>query len=97
MRAWKKVSAITLSTIMAIGMMSGCGNKPTTSDPTTTSGNNTSSKANTGDNEEIVVEIVAKGFQHDFWQAVLKGTEQAAAEFNVKTNFVGPKSYSDIA
>lgn len=97
MRAWKKVSAITLSTIMAIGMMAGCGNKPTTSDPTTTSGNNTSSKANTGDNEEIVVEIVAKGFQHDFWQAVLKGTEQAAAEFNVKTNFVGPKSESDIA
>lgn len=43
------------------------------------------------------VEVVAKGFQHDFWKAVNKGAQQAAEENGAKMNFVGPKSESDVA
>ena len=42
-------------------------------------------------------EIVSKGFQHQFWQAVLKGAEDKAAELGVTINFVGPNTESDIA
>lgn len=39
-------------------------------------------------------EIVSKGFQHQYWQAVLKGSEQKAAELGVEINFVGPANES---
>lgn len=47
--------------------------------------------------EEITVEIVSKGFQHQYWQAVLKGAEQKAKELGVAMNFIGPNSETDIA
>jgi len=47
--------------------------------------------------EDILIEIIAKGFQHDFWQAVLAGAEEAAAELGVNINFVGPANEAEIA
>ena len=47
--------------------------------------------------DEINIEIVSKGFQHQFWQAVKKGAENKEAELGCKINFVGPNSESDIA
>lgn len=49
------------------------------------------------DYSDVSVEIVSKGFQHQYWQAVLKGAENKAAELGCKINFVGPNSESDIA
>lgn len=43
------------------------------------------------------IEIVSKGFQHQYWQAVLKGAEQKAEELGCTINFVGPNSESDYA
>lgn len=43
------------------------------------------------------VEVVAKGFQHDFWKAVNKGAEEAGKEFGVEVTFVGPKDESAVA
>ena len=39
-------------------------------------------------------EIVSKGFQHQYWQAVLKGAEKKAEELGVTINFVGPANES---
>lgn len=47
--------------------------------------------------EELKVEVIAKGFQHDFWKAVNKGADQAAEEFGAKINFVGPQNETAIA
>jgi len=44
--------------------------------------------------EGLKIEIVSKGFQHQYWQAVLKGSEQKAAELGVEINFVGPANES---
>lgn len=49
------------------------------------------------DYEGLNIEIVSKGFQHQYWQAVLKGAEQKAEELGCKINFVGPNSESDYA
>ena len=40
--------------------------------------------------EEIYIPLVSKGFQHQFWQAVKLGAEQAADEFGVRITFEGP-------
>lgn len=49
------------------------------------------------DYSDVTVEIIAKGFQHQFWQAVLLGAETKAEELGCTINFVGPNSESDIA
>lgn len=41
-------------------------------------------------------EIVSKGLQHEYWQAVKQGVESKAAELGVTVNFVGPDSESNI-
>jgi ribose transport system substrate-binding protein len=38
------------------------------------------------------IPIISKGFQHQFWQAVKAGSEQAAADFNVDITFEGPET-----
>lgn len=43
------------------------------------------------------VEVISKGFQHEFWQAVKTGADDAAAESGWTINFVGPETESDVA
>jgi ribose transport system substrate-binding protein len=40
--------------------------------------------------DEMYVPLVSKGFQHQFWQAVKLGAEQAADELGVRITFEGP-------
>ena len=47
-------------------------------------------------NKQPFIPIVSKGQQHQFWQVVKKGAEQAATDFNVRITFEGPASESDI-
>jgi ribose transport system substrate-binding protein len=42
------------------------------------------------------IPIISKGFQHQFWQAVKAGSEQAAADFGVEITFEGPESESQV-
>ena len=39
---------------------------------------------------QIVVPMISKGFQHQFWQAVKTGADQAAEELGVEVTFEGP-------
>jgi ribose transport system substrate-binding protein len=47
--------------------------------------------------ETPYIAIVSKGFQHQFWQVVNKGANDAAAELGVDITFDGPPAESDIA
>jgi ribose transport system substrate-binding protein len=42
--------------------------------------------------EETYIPLISKGFQHQFWQAVKLGAEQAAKENSVKISFEGPET-----
>lgn len=43
--------------------------------------------------EEVpYIPVISKGFQHQFWQAVKTGAEQAAEDYNVRITFEGPES-----
>lgn len=46
--------------------------------------------------QEIYIPLVSKGFQHQFWQAVKSGAEQAAKDLKVKVSFEGPESESMV-
>ena len=43
------------------------------------------------------IDVIAKGFQHQFWKAVEQGSKKAAEEFNVDVTFQGPDTESNIA
>ncbi|MBS4207983.1 ABC transporter substrate-binding protein [Bacillus sp. FJAT-50079] len=58
-------------------------------------GEKASSNEGGGDGDTYIA-IVSKGFQHQFWQAVKQGAEQAADEFDVKITFEGPESESQV-
>ncbi|HSI56984.1 MAG TPA: substrate-binding domain-containing protein, partial [Ideonella sp.] len=42
--------------------------------------------------QEIYIPLVSKGFQHQFWQAVKQGAEQAGKDLKVKVSFEGPET-----
>ncbi len=67
-------------------MLGACGNKEDAS----------GSSSNEGADDKPYIAIVSKGFQHQFWQAVKQGAEQAAEEENVKITFEGPESESQV-
>ena len=42
--------------------------------------------------QETYIPLVSKGFQHQFWQAVKSGAEQAAKDYKVQVSFEGPET-----
>jgi ribose transport system substrate-binding protein len=42
------------------------------------------------------IPVISKGFQHQFWQAVKQGSEQAAADYNVDITFEGPATEAEV-
>jgi ribose transport system substrate-binding protein len=42
------------------------------------------------------IPVISKGFQHQFWQAVKLGSENAAKDYNVDITFEGPESESQV-
>ncbi|MCX7656113.1 MAG: ABC transporter substrate-binding protein [Treponemataceae bacterium] len=45
---------------------------------------------------EMYIPLISKGFQHQFWQAVKKGAENAARDLGVRITFEGPESESQV-
>lgn len=101
MKKAKKMIALVLGLTLAGTMiLTGCGGKETAKTETPAQETTQPSEGNTEatpSEDSYSVEIVAKGFQHDFWKAVKLGAERAGEEFNAKIQFVGPNSESDIA
>lgn len=77
----KKNWFVVLTLLVVASLLTGCG---TAAAPT---------PAVSGD---IYIPVISKGFQHQFWQAVKMGAEQAAKDFNVKITFEGPESESQV-
>jgi ribose transport system substrate-binding protein len=46
--------------------------------------------------QEIYIPLVSKGFQHQFWQAVKQGADQAAKDYKVKITFEGPETEQQV-
>lgn len=46
--------------------------------------------------EKMYIPVMAKGFQHQYWQTVYAGAQQAAADYGVEIYFDGPASETSI-
>jgi ribose transport system substrate-binding protein len=44
----------------------------------------------------MYIPVISKGFQHQFWQTVKKGAEDAAKKYDVDITFEGPPTEADI-
>ena len=82
--------ALTMS-FVACGNSSGGDNTGTDEGKT-----NTETTEGTDSGDKPYVAVISKGFQHQFWQVVKKGAEDAAEKYNVEITFEGPASESDI-
>ena len=95
----KKTLAILLAALMTIAVF-GCTAAPA---PTATPAPGTEAPATATEAPaeqpagKPYIAIISKGFQHQFWQTVKMGADEAAAKYNVNITFDGPPSESEIS
>jgi ribose transport system substrate-binding protein len=91
MRRIHRLAAVaSLAAVLALSACGGDTNDTGSGDPSDTG------TGDTGTNQQLSIEIVSKGFQHQFWQAVKQGAEAEAAAQGVAVNFIGPASESEV-
>ena len=99
----KKLIALLLALVMVLAL-AACAAKPETepAKPETTDTKTEETKtedpapAEETTGEKMYIPVMAKGFQHQFWQAVAKGSEDAAKDLGVEIYFDGPASETEI-
>lgn len=92
----KKKNGLFAMVVVCGMILSACSSNNGGSDPSPTpkSGGNANTPPAT--EEKMYIPIISKGFQHQFWQAVKMGAEQAATEFNVEITFEGPETEAQV-
>ena len=110
----KKLFALLLALVMVVSMVACTKDTAPTDDTASddtaatddaaTDDTTADTDAETTGDETFHFEIVSKGFQSTYWQAVLKGSQTRIEELNTEAgyekytmNFVGPDSETDIA
>ena len=93
----KKLIALLLALVMVVGLVA-CGAKEEAAAPAATEAAPAATEAATeAAPATMYIPVMAKGFQHQFWQAVKSGADAAAAQYGVEIYFDGPASESEIA
>ena len=81
---------IVFAAVMVIlSLVAGCAAPPATTDLSAPAADSDAAA-------KPYIPVISKGFQHQFWQAVKVGSEQAAADFNVDITFEGPESEAQV-
>ena len=99
----KRILAIVLSTVMALSMVACGGATEEAATPATEEAapaEDAAAEAPAGEaaaDNGYHFEILVKSFQSTYWQAAVKGIDQACAELGVTANCNGPANESDIA
>lgn len=101
----KRVLSVVLASALALTALVGCSSSTSettkaadagaAAETSTAEGGETSKEAASG--EKLHIDVIAKGFQHQFWKAVEQGSKKAADEFGVEISFQGPDNESAIA
>ncbi len=99
MKSFMRILALALAASVFILAMAACGSTPNSTTATTTEKTqDTAATTNAGGSgsDKPYIAVISKGFQHQFWQTVMKGAKDAAAKYNVDMTFDGPPSESDV-
>lgn len=100
MNTKKSVKFLTLlvALSMVVAMFAGCGGPSPQATPTQAPEAPASEEPSVAPTEEaagpLYISVIAKGFQHQFWQVVKLGSEQAATDLGVQIFFTGPEGES---
>lgn len=88
----KNMTAVLLALLLVSALVVGCV-APTTAPAAPAPVAEAPAPA---DAEQLYIPVISKGFQHQFWQAVQQGAEQAAVDYNVTITFEGPENESMV-
>jgi ribose transport system substrate-binding protein len=93
----RNLLAIMLGALLVVVLVTGCAapaapatDAPAAEDAATAEPAEEAAAEDAG--EAVYIPVISKGFQHQFWQAVQKGAEQAAADYGVEITFEGPET-----
>ena len=95
----KKLVVILLTLAMVLSMFACAAPAATTEEPAATEATEAPAAEATeapADAAPMYIPVMAKGFQHQFWQAVKTGAEAAAKDLGVEIYFDGPASETEI-
>ncbi len=104
----KKIIALLLAVVMVFALVACASSDKETDAPATETPAATEKPAATETpavdeapaaettGERLYIPVMAKGFQHQFWQAVAKGSADAAKDYDVDIYFDGPASETEI-
>jgi ribose transport system substrate-binding protein len=83
---------VLLCAVTVLALLAGCAAPAT--QQAATGGQTAATTASGG--AKPYIPVISKGFQHQFWQAVKMGSENAAKDLNVDITFEGPGSESEV-
>jgi len=89
----KNLFGVLLGTLLVVALLAGCAAPAA---PAAPAADAPAADAPAADAARPYIPVISKGFQHQFWQAVKAGSEQAAADLNVDITFEGPESETMI-
>lgn len=91
----KKLLTLLMVVVMVSTLFAACAKEeePMATEPTATT---EEPEVAVEEEIEIYIPVISKGFQHQFWQAVKKGVEQASVDYGVKVTFEGPESEAKV-
>ena len=105
----KKLIALLLALVMVFALVACASGETKTETPTTEEPAKTeepkaeepaaeepAAEEPAAEDGKLYIPVMAKGFQHQFWQAVKAGSEAAAADYGVEIYFDGPASETEI-
>jgi ribose transport system substrate-binding protein len=78
---------VLMSLLIATSILAACGGAPAAEEAPAAD-----APAAEEEMAKLYIPVISKGFQHQFWQAVKLGSEQAAADYDVEITFEGPES-----
>ena len=90
------ISMVALQ-LAACGSSGSSGSSAAPVDSKAESSQSADSSAAPASGEAVKINMIAKGFQHQFWKAVEQGAMKAGKEFGVEVAFQGPDNESAIA
>jgi ribose transport system substrate-binding protein len=84
---------VLFSVLVILSVLAGCTTPAAQPAPAAQA---TTAPAAAASGAKPYIPVISKGFQHQFWQAVKQGSEQAAKDLNVDITFEGPGSESEV-
>ncbi|MBI5950347.1 MAG: ABC transporter substrate-binding protein [Chloroflexi bacterium] len=95
-----KFVSILMALTLVVSVLAACGaptpapapQEPAAQEPAATEAPAAEAPAATEPPAKLYIPVISKGFQHQFWQAVKLGSENAAKDFGVEITFEGPES-----